>query len=123
MPLPPEFHVAEADGILRIEWDNRQVAKDYSGGLVVTWLLLGFFMEVWLYLFLVRVISGPYDFFQSGDLLAVPVMILFAWLIFRSIPRMLLARTWRERIEVSREAVTHSKFGPFAPVTKVYPVS
>lgn len=123
MTVPPEFQITEADGTLRVEWDNRRVAKGGWGFLVIVWFVLAFFLTAWLSLFVGRVRSRGADGFESGDVLGIPCMIAFAWMYVYAIPHWLSARTWRERIEVTREAITHTKFGRHAPAPKVHPVA
>ncbi|HYH64392.1 MAG TPA: hypothetical protein VD866_06805 [Urbifossiella sp.] len=124
MPLPAEFQVTENDGILRVEWDNRRVAKGTWVVSVILWLGVGFFIWAGVDQVARWLASGAPEPYEPGMVvLAVPVVLLFVWLFAYSIPLSLLARTWRERIEVSREALTHTWIGRYAPGPTVYPVT
>jgi hypothetical protein len=121
--LPPEFKVTEADGTLRIEWDNRRVAQHIPRRVLdVGAVLFGLGAVLWTYL-LVAGLFEPREQRDSEMLLASAFNFPFWW-FFALFPAYLrLARTWVECVEVGRDAVTVTRTGWLAPKPVVYPLA
>jgi len=120
--LPPEIRVTEADGTLRIEWDNRRVLKDGWGCLciVVAWVLLVVVTLALTLGFYHSVKNRPAELLNGHDFGEICCLQPFAWSFVLLLPYWFSSRLWREVIEVSRDAITHTRIGWRAPKPTVY---
>jgi hypothetical protein len=128
VPLPPEFRVTEADGTLRIEWDNRRVAKhDTSRVIGFATLFLSSGAVLWTYLFVTELIGARGEQSESMDIVGLVFGVVIgipAWWAFALITAyQRLSGKWVECVEVGRDAVTRSRTGWLAPKPAVYPLA
>jgi hypothetical protein len=108
------IQITEADGTLRIAWDNRTVPKD-NGILLpvlVFWMIwtVGTIAATWL------LIAG-----SSLPLLFVVCWCLLGWLITTGIPLTFLGRFRSDWIEISPAGLVHGSEGLFAWYPSTYP--
>src|SRR5687768_11180590 len=114
MQLPPEFRVSEANGTLRIAWNNREVAKDGCGTafLFIFWLIwtpLTLTGTAWV---MISLFGPPFELGICCVLSPCGSIVGFlAWYAVFAIPHALMRRRWDEAIEVSPAAITHSRTG------------
>jgi hypothetical protein len=125
MPLPPEFQVTETDGALRIEWDNRRVLRDGWGWLWLglAWVALAVVASALTLGFYHSVKMRPAEPLGGHDFGEICCLIPFAWSFVLFLPYWFSSRLWREIVEVSRDAITHTRIGWRAPKPTVYPLA
>jgi hypothetical protein len=124
MLLPPEFRVTETDGTLRVEWDNRAIELKKDGPGVwfsVVWWIVWASATVWITGLLIRTIVNfggrEADYF---GLFFYPCWLVFGWVGTLLVPYQLASRGWRESVEITNHALTHTRTGRFAPKPRVY---
>ena len=114
---PSPFKETREETQLRIDWDNRQVRKDGC--------LLLFLVVFWIVWAPVTVLATCFlllarDWFE-GCILAI--WLIFGWLGTLLIPYTVLARFWREWVEISNEAICYGCEGFLAPRAKRLPLT
>jgi hypothetical protein len=124
MSIPPELRVTGEDGRLRVEWDNRAIEKD---GCIVPFFGLIWFMwapsTLWMTCHWVVTVFDKGRDADPGTVCVMPVAMLVGWFITLWIPRVLLSRNWLESVEVTSQAITHTRKGRLAPAPEVYPLA
>ena len=105
---------SEADGELRLAWDNRNARKDKG-----LFILLAGFLTIWtpVTLFVTTLI------FTSTEPIPCSIAAAISWLGILGMAYTLLQRQWTEWVVVSPNAVSHGFAGLLAPRPRSFPLS